>query len=125
MNRVCLFATIAFLFACRTEKTVEDPAAWKKIKIDFKQLDADGLLGPAQGKVAMNYEFCIPQEPRYWKQVRRIDTSARKNEGKGRIGCKADQWLIIGATNQKNYQHILFQLASLPYVDRIEQTFWE
>ncbi len=125
MNRTFLFVLIALFFACRTEKPAEDPAAWKKIKIDFKQLDGNGLAGPQNGKVAMNYEFCIPAVDKNWKQVQKIDPSAKKNGGKGRIACKDTQWLIIGATNQKNYQHILFQLASLPFVDRIEQTFWE
>ena len=125
MNRVYLLALTALLYACTAKKTPENPAAWKKIKLDFKQLDANGLTGPAKGKVAMNYEFCIPANEKHWKQVHKIDPSARKNAGKGRVACKETEWLIIGATNQKNYQRVLFQLASLPFVERIEPTFWE
>jgi len=125
MNRACLLVLFAVLYACKPQKPPENPEAWKKIKLDFKQLDAEGLMGPPKGKVALNYEFCIPADPKNWRQVRNIDPSAKKNAGKGRIGCKDDQWLIIGRTNQKNYQHVLFQLASLPFVNRIEQTYWE
>lgn len=112
--------------ACqRGNKPADDPAAWKKIHLDFKKLDADGLAGPPTGKVAVNYEFCIPNEPKYWKQVQKIDSTAAKNGGKGRIGCRENQWLVIGSTHQSRYQRVLFELASLPYVERIEETFWE
>jgi len=58
--------------------------------------------------------------------VRKIDPSATVQKGsKGRIGCNEQQWLVIGSTHQKNYQRVLYELASLPYVDRIEQTYWE
>lgn len=125
MNRVCLLVLMALLYACSTQKPPENPDAWKKIKLDFKQLDADGLAGPIKGKVAVNYEFCIPAEDNSWRQVHKIDPTAQKNTGKGRVGCKDTQWLVIGNTHQKNYQRVLFQLASLPFVTQIQQTFWE
>lgn len=125
MNRVCLLALFAILFACLRQKQPEDPAAWKKIRLDFKEIDADGLRGPANGKVAVNYEFCIPADRKYWRTVQKIDPTAQKNPGKGRVGCKDAQWLVTGSTQQKNYQRVLFQLASLPYVERIEQVYWE
>jgi hypothetical protein len=93
--------------------------------MDFKQLDTAGLAGPPKGKVAVNYEFCIPAEEKNWRQVHKIDPTAQKNPGKGRVQCKDTQWLIIGSTHQKNYQRVLFQLASLPFVTQIQQTFWE
>lgn len=125
MNRYCLLILMIALYACRPQRPPENPDAWKKIKLDFKELDAEGMTGPASGKVAVNYEFCIPADEKLWKQVQKIDKSAQKNAGKGRVGCKENQWLVIGATNQKNYQRVLFQLASLPFVERIEPVFWE
>lgn len=125
MNRFCILVLMVLLYACKPQKPPENPDAWKKIKLDFKQLDAEGLAGPPKGKVAVNYEFCIPATEKNWREVHKIDPSAQKSQSKGRVGCKADQWLIIGSTHQKNYQRILFQLASLPYVARIEETFWE
>lgn len=125
MNHVRLFVLITVLYACHPQKPPENPDAWKKIKLDFKQLDAEGLAGPLKGKVAINYEFCIPAENKHWRQVQKIDPTAKKNTGKGRAGCKETQWLVIGSTNQKDYQRVLFRLASLPYVEGIEQVYWE
>jgi len=125
MIRTALFALLAVFTACQPQKPTESPAVWKKIRIDFKQLDEQGLLGTGKGKVAMNYEFCIPAQEKLWRQVRKTDPTAQRNEGKGRVGCKENQWLVIGATNQKNYQRVLFNLASMPFVERIEPVFWE
>jgi hypothetical protein len=113
-------------YACQRKAPLEDPAAWNKIKIDFKRLDKEGLAGPEGGKVALHYEYCIPQNEKYWKRIQMIDRSAtRPGAGQGRVGCTSGQWLIFGTTHQKNYQRVLFELASLPCVTRIEEVFWE
>ncbi len=125
MIRFKLFIFLTILCACKSQNPPENPAAWKKIKLDFKQLDESGLSGSGKGKVAMNYEFCIPALKKNWLEVQKIDPSAQKTTGKGRVGCKEDQWLIIGNTHQKNYQRVLFRLASLEYVQRIEPVYWE
>jgi len=125
MNRACLLVLMVVLYACKTQMPPENPDAWKKIKLDFKQINAEGLAGPSKGKVAVNYEFCIPADEKHWRQVRKIDHTVQKNAGKGRVSCKDTQWLVIGNTHQKNYQRVLFQLASLPYVERIEPVYWE
>ena len=112
--------------ACKTQAVPESPVIWQKIKLDFKKLDPEGLSGPTGNKVAVNYEFCIPGDRKKWKTVRRIDPSATIQIGsKGRVGCTDRQWLVIGSTQQKNYRRVLYELASLPYVEQIEQTFWE
>ncbi len=104
----------------------DDPAVWSKIKIDFKNLDADGLSGPASGKVAVHYEFCIPTDDQHWKMVQAIDLTAQKYpSSSGRVGCGGSTWLVIGTTHQKNYRRVLYDLASLSFVERIEETFWE
>lgn len=125
MNHLPVFLSIFLFCACKTHQAKENPAAWKKIRLDFKNLDAEGLSGKQDGKVALNYEFCIPDDPKKWKEVRRIDPSVTRQRSRGRIGCTEHQWLVIGSTHQKNYQRVLYQLACLPYVERIEQTFWE
>ncbi len=103
----------------------EDATVWKKIHLDFKKLDADGLSGPPSGKVAVNYEFCIPAEEKYWQEVHQIDPTAAKSSGKGRIACQDGQWLVIGSTHQPRYQRVLYEVAALTYVERVEETFWE
>lgn len=116
----------AFGFSCHRKNQVEDAAVWKKIRLDFRQIDPEGLTGPSGGKVAVNYEFCLPARDSYWKKVRKIDPTAQKHAGSaGRSGCGPNQWLIIGSTRQPKYQRVLYELASLPYVEKIEQTFWE
>lgn len=126
MNLFPVFLSIFLFIACKTHTAKEDATVWRKIKLDFRALDAEGLSGKADGKVSLNYEFCIPAEARKWKQVRKIDPSATLQKGaKGRVGCSEQQWLVIGSTHQKNYQRVLYELASLPYVERIEQTYWE
>lgn len=126
MNRVLVFISICLFGGCKTQEMKENSDVWKKIRIDFRSLGPEGLRGADGNQVSVNYEFCIPNDSKTWKEVRRIDPSAIKQAGsKGRIGCSENQWLIIGSTHQKNYQRVLYRLASLPYVERIEQTFWE
>ncbi len=122
---VFLSILLASLACHRRAQPTEDPKVWKKIHLDFKHLDADGLAGPPSGKVAVNYEFCIPASEKNWKEVQKIDSSARKQSGKGRVACRDDQWLVIGSTHQPRYQRVLYELAALPYVERIEETLWE
>ncbi|MFN4079404.1 MAG: hypothetical protein ACK4NS_00765 [Saprospiraceae bacterium] len=119
--------TLAGLSRCaRRQEQPQDPAIWKKIALDFKQIDEQGLSGPPDGKTAVNYEFCIPAEAAKWKEVSRIDPSAQKHaQSKGRVQCGPDQWLVIGSTHQPGYKLKLYKLASLPYVSAIQQTFWE
>ena len=122
----CFFIWATHFPACSEKRIPEDPTVWKKVKIDFKQLDENGLSGPANGKVAVNYEFCIPGDEKTWKKVLAIDsTAALYKESKGRSACTDTQWLVIGSTHQKNYQRVLYELASLPFVTRITETFWE
>lgn len=121
-----LFTGVLICTACQRKSPPEDTGVWKKIRLDFRQIDPEGLTGPAGGKVAVNYEFCIPAGNKFWKSVKKIDKTAQKQAGSaGRIGCNKSQWLIIGSTHQPNYLRVLYDLAALPYVEKIEQTFWE
>ncbi len=119
-------ACAATFASCTRRSTSEDPKVWQKIKIDFHLLDKEGLAGPPDGKVALNVEFCIPQDEKKWRAVQKISPDLQKQAGgKGRIGCRSDQWLIIGSTHHPRYKRMLYELASLPYVERIEPVFWE
>lgn len=126
---IALIFLMSVLIGCthHTQPAPEDdPTVWKKIKIDFKNLDTDGLSGASTGKVAVHYEFCIPSGEKHWETVRAIDPTAQKHPGSsGRIGCGGSTMLIIGTTHQKNYRRVLYDLASLTFVERIEETFWE
>lgn len=117
---------LLFILACHPKPQPQDANVWEKVHLNFRALDADGLMGPAKGKVALHYEFCIPNDEQKWKAVQKIDPSAQRQvASKGRIGCTSTQWLILGATNQKQYLRVLYDLASLSYVDQISETVFE
>ena len=122
---VALFSTIMTIAACRRPPAPEDPTVWNKVRLNFRRLDADGLAGPPGGKVAVNYEFCIPADAKTLREVQRIDTTARRYPGKGRVQCTDQEWLVLGSTHQPRYQRVLYELAALPYVREIQETFWE
>lgn len=107
------------------EKPKEDAQVWKKVGIDFKSIDDQGLMGPEGGKVAVSYEFCIPKDEKLWKKVSGIDRTAERSDAPGRIQCSDGQWLIVGNTHQGNYKRVLYELAALPEVVRIQQAFFE
>jgi len=95
-----------------------DPRA--KIEIDLESLDADGLRGPPDGKVAVDYEFAIPDTTAAREAVTRIDPSVELMPGsRGRIGAKAGECLCIGSTHQPRHREILIALARLPEIARI------
>jgi hypothetical protein len=96
------------------------------IGLDLSRLDEAGLYGPPDGLRALDYEFCIPDGDAFRVQVASIDSSARFFPGsRGRIGCTAGQILAIGSTHQPGFREVLGRLAALPFVERIEQAFFE
>ena len=95
-----------------------DPRA--KIEVDLEALDADGLRGPPDGKVAVDYECVSPDTPAAREAVTRIDPSVTFMAGsRGRIGAKAGECLCIGSTHQPRHREILLALARLPEIARI------
>lgn len=105
---------------------VPPPAQSAKIQFDTAKLDADGLVGSANGKRSLAYEYCIPNTPRAQAEVKGIDPTARFMPGSpGRIGCTKDQVLVIGETHQPNHASVLAQLAALPYVTSIQEALFE
>jgi hypothetical protein len=118
--------SICILAACSQKMQPEDPAIWSKVKFDPKKLDKSGQIGPDDGKVVLNYEFCIPAQPANWTEARALDTTLVKMPGnRGRVACRKDQWLLIGSTGQPRFRRVLYRLASLPYVSEIREVDWE
>jgi hypothetical protein len=121
-----LVLTSVFIGSCNNKQMPEDASVWNKVAINLSRLDENGLAGPSNGKVAVNYEFCIPQDTKHWKTVQKIDKTVQKMAGSpGRIGCDKNSWLIVGSTHQPNHKRVLYELASLSYVAKIQETFWE
>jgi heat shock protein HslJ len=108
--------------------TARGPAhgARAKISFDLEMIDDEGLTGQPDGKVAVAYEFCIPETPTLLAEVQRIDpTAAIQRDAPGRIGCGPDQVLCIGSTHQPDWRSVLQGLAALHYVARIDRYFGE
>jgi hypothetical protein len=98
----------------------------EKITFDVSSLDQDGVHGGPNGKRALSYEFCIPDMERYQSKVKHIDSTLQCMSGSpGRIGCGTYENLCIGSTHQNNFKDVLRGLAELPYITRIDQSFFE
>ena len=96
------------------------------IGFDLHDLDTEGLIGPPDGKRAVDYEFCIPVGAAFMDEVSAIDTSARfYRTSRGRIGCGPDEVLVLGNTHQPDFAVVLHQLANLPYVEHIQRAWLE
>jgi hypothetical protein len=119
----CALATGMVTAAERPEM---DTPALGVIAFDLADLDQDGLIGPQDGKRALDYEYCIPNDSNAVAEVRAIDPSAHfMAASRGRIGCTADQVLVLGNTHQPGFRWVLQRLSELVYVQRIEQAFFE
>ena len=112
----------------RTDAQSNQPAAdpWRKIEIDLQSLAPDGLRGPADGKVAISYEFAIPNTEECKAQVRTLDPTVQFMPGsQGRIRAPQTGCLCIGSTHQPGYRDVLRKLAELRYVERIVECYFE
>lgn len=96
-----------------------------KVELDLTKLDKNGLRGPADGKVSVSYEFCIPNTDKCKAAVKAIDPTVQFMPGsRGRIGAGKDECLCIGET-RANYREVLTRLADLPYIKRIIECHFE
>ena len=122
--RPFLFLLLVILFSSAFQcpkKT--DKVNQAKIKFDYAAIDDSGLRN---GEVAVDYEFCIPADQKILDHVMKIDQGIRvMKSSRGRIGCTAQQWLCINSTHSPDWQKKLYAIASLSYVERIEETFYE
>ncbi len=120
------FALLVGGGACASRQPAVGLAPEQKIQFDLTRLDADGLRGPADGRVAVAYEFCIPNTAECRAQVRRIDAGVQFLPGsRGRLGAGPDECLCLGSTHQKHFRRTLRSLAALPYVRRIIECQFE
>jgi hypothetical protein len=113
-----IFSTLAFQCPRKMQKINQ-----AKIKFDYSALDDSGLRN---GEVAVDYEFCIPANEAILDQILKIDPGVRvMKSSKGRIRCTDQQWLCINSTHSPGWKNKLYAIASLDYVERIEETFYE
>lgn len=97
-----------------------------KIGFDINAIDKDGLVGPPGGKVAMNYEFCIPAHKSYIGKIRQIDPNIKiHRKSKGRVACSKTEWLCIGNTHQEYARIKIQRLAEFSFIKRIERSHFE
>ena len=98
----------------------------QKIELDLHALDSDGLRGPADGRVAVSYEFSIPNTEECKVVVGAIDPTVQFMPGSpGRVRAPKTACLCIGSTHQHDYRAVLNRLAALPYVERIVECHFE
>lgn len=98
----------------------------EKIELNLNQLDQEGLRGSAGGKVAVSYEFSIPEMAKCKAAVKAIDPTIPFMSGSaGRVGSGKEQCLCVGTTHKKNYRGVLKRLATLSYVRRIIECHYE
>jgi len=113
------------LFDGVIEKPKRITEAKKTVELDLTRLDKDGLRGPPDGKVAVSYEFCIPNTDTCKAEVKAIDPTIQLMPGsRGRIGASKDECLCIGTT-RKDYRDVLNRLAKLQYIKRIIECHFE
>lgn len=96
------------------------------IRFDLDRLNREGLTGPADGLRALSYEFCIPADEQLVEVVRSIDSTVEiQRRSPGRIGCGEGEYLAVGHTHQSDFESVLVRLSRLPFVDRIEEAYFE
>jgi hypothetical protein len=122
----CLLSFL-LIMACNTPKGSEaSPETMAKINFDLNEIDENGLIGPVTGKVAVDYEFCIPRSETYADLVKKVNPKIKiSDKSRGRIGCTRAEQLCIGTTSQENWKSILLETAKLDFVKKINRTFYE
>lgn len=98
----------------------------EKITFDLASIASNGLVGESGAERSLTYEFCIPETDEALAEVLSIDPMLfYYQHSRGRIGCTADQYLIIGSTHGDHWYDILVSLSRLDYVARIDQWLGE
>ena len=110
-------------YGCANQKILHPSP---KIGFDINALDKEGLVGEPGGKVAIDYEFCIPAETRYMNEILKIDPSIRvQKKAKGRIACSKTEWLCLGNNHQEYSRRKIQLIAEFSFIKRIERSYFE
>jgi len=96
-----------------------------KIYFDYESLDKNGLIGPSDGLVSVDYEFCIPTDKDLQSQALSMDPSLKILDSQGRSRCKKGEVLAMGNTQQANAKRVLEGLSSLTFVGKINRVWFE
>ncbi len=117
---VCLLCCLGIARFYSGLKQPDEMIISSKIEFDLDQLDADGLRGPPDGKVALSYEFAIPDNQECKTLVGAIDKTVQfMPDSRGRTVKGDNECLCIGSTHQKDFRQVLYSLAELSYIERI------
>ncbi|HEY3251091.1 MAG TPA: hypothetical protein VGK25_08225 [Ignavibacteria bacterium] len=122
-NVITIFGLALFLFSCSPSKNINE----SKINFDLSEFKDNGSRERVKGNIEfIFYEFCIPADDGKLKEVQAIDSTSGVLKGsKGRSGCTDNQWLVIGSSRQPGFKRVILKLASLSYIRKINETFWE
>lgn len=108
-----------------TTDNINENCNTNKIKFKLTIFDKNGLTGDENNKVALDYEFCVPDNPDILNAIREIDSGIKPIKGKGRTKCNSDAILLIGNSYNKDIKKILCKLSQLEYITEINQVYWE
>jgi hypothetical protein len=124
MKTIFALTILLGVFACCRPKPLPPAhdAVWQKLKFSIADLGKDGVT---KGGTSINYEFCIPDKPDCRAEVAVRDSTVMFQKGRGRVACSGSEVLCIGSTLGTDYKLRLYRLCQLPYIQKIEETFWE
>lgn len=125
-----LISSFSFLPACNQIKTSgksdQPHSVQEKISFDIKAISDQGLVGSSDGLRSISYEFCIPAQKKFLAEVQSIEPNLKYfANSPGRIGCRKNQYLCLVDTHNSQWKEILFSIAQLEYVERIDQFYGE
>lgn len=145
MNRILALSAVLWLSACATDllgdsetdaeimsaaalqEAPQDqnqrrikipPEVIAKIGFDLNQFNQEGLLSSGQSIV---YEYCIPRAQQALSVITTIDFTAEVKDKGVKVNCGEREARIIGSSHQDGFKAIMVQIASLPFVRKIEQ----
>ncbi len=123
---VLVAASLPSAFSAGQDAAATAGCRWDKVWFDLSALDADGLIGPADGKRYLDFEFCAPARRTTLAQLKSIAPELDcYRQSPGRSGCGVEQTLCIGSSVMAEFRATLCRLSALPYVRLIQRTWWE